>query len=69
MAETVEFGMLSDPDNNEKLSPASTKNTLKGTMNITIAPWIIYPLIGVSVGYLILPDSPKIEKTCKFFKT
>ena len=50
MAEKVEFGMLADPDNDETLYPASTNNTLKGTMNITIAPWIIYPLIGVSIG-------------------
>ena len=69
MAEKVEFGMLADPDNDETLSPASTNNILKGTMNITIAPWIIYLLNGVSVRYRILLDSPKIKKTCKFFKT
>ena len=62
MAEKVEFGMLADPDNDETLSPASTNNTLKGTINITIAPWIIYPLIGVSIGYQILLDSLKIKK-------
>ena len=64
----MEFGMLADPDNNETLSPESTNNKLKGRMNITIAPCIVYPLVGVRVGCWILPDSPKIKKCANSLK-